>query len=310
MSMTSSQVYELAQKLHESDTDVNPETEVKEEVQPENVETNDTIPEETNNVGDESTGQETVEESDKNKKTQYSKEEKERHAFTKLKNKEKQKRERLISDYESKIKTLSEELDKFKGLKKEHFDNDEDYVNYMVDRKMKEQESINLANAKQQMETEAFEELNQQRIMDCFPDEKDREIYNRLLATSAPQFVQLLEKADPDNAVLSYLDDSDVAPLLIRVLMTKPEIRNEILSKRNPYAKFMAIDNLAKRLEYARGIINKRNAANAANTQKEKTNKIPVIGKVSKTESTSMVDKNDPNYYNNMLREMNQKRGR
>lgn len=310
MSMTSEAVYKMAQELNESNVDTNPEVETNDEVQPENVETNDTPSENIEKVSDETTEQENVVESEKvSKKVEPTKEEKEKYAFAKLKNKEKQKREKLIADYENKIKTLNEELSKFKGLGKEDFKSDDEYVNYLVDQKMKEKESNQLQMAKQDAEAEMFEEINQQRIATCFPDEKDRESYNRLIETSAKPFVELLEKHDPDNAILSYLDDSDISPLLIRVLMTKPEYRNEILSKRNPYSKVLALDNLAKQLSYAKSIIDKkRNSSNDKVTQQNVKHTIPVVGKVAKTESTNVVDKNSPDYWNNMLRDLNSRK--
>lgn len=311
MAMTSEAVYAMAQKLNESKNEVIPETEVKDEVQPEVVETNDTTPE-NENVSDDTPAQETVVESEdkesaKTSEKKYTKEEQEKYAFTKLKNKERQKREKLIADYESKIKSLNDELSKFKGLQKENFKSDDEYMNYLVDQKLKERESNQLQAQKAAAEAEQFEEINQQRIANCFPDEKDREIYNKLIENSAPQFVELLEKADPDNAILSYLDDSDIAPLLIRVMMTKPEIRNEILSKRNAYSKVLAIDNLAKRLTYAKSVVDKRRSNAANNTAPTQTKKpMPVVGKVTKSESSnSQMDKSDPNYWNNMLRDLN-----
>lgn len=303
--MTSEDVLNYAKSLHESSTETNPEVEVKEEIQPENNETAVSSSENDNAV-DETKAQETEvksEETETVDKKNISHEDKEKYAFTKLKNKERQKREKLINDYESRLKALNDELTKLKGLNKDSFKNDEEYMNYLVDQKLKERESNELQLAKATAESEAFEEINQQRIMNCFPDEKDREIYNKLVSTSAPQFVELLDKADPDNAILSYLDDSDISPILIRVLMTKPEIRNEILSKRNPYSKVLALDNLAHRITQAKNIVDKKRAGS---TKTEKT--MPVIGKVTKTESPAALDKNDPSYYNNLLKDLNNRR--
>lgn len=308
--MTSEQVYEMAAKLNESKVETNPEVETTEEVQPAEVETN-TIPDENENVSDETVEQETTVESEEkpqSDKKQLTPEDKQKYAFAKLKNKERQKRDKLISDYENKIKTLNAELTKYKDLQKDYFKSDEDYMQYLVDQKMKQQQSNSLQIAKAQMEAERFEEKNQQRIAYCFPDEKDREVYNKLIETSAPKFVQMLEQADPDDAVLSYLDDSDIAPLLIRVLMTKPELRNEVLSKSNPYSKVLALDNLAKRLTAAKSIVDRKRAGAKPKSQTENNKSLPIIGKVARSESATQVDKNDPNYWNKMLHDLNAKR--
>lgn len=310
MSMTTEQVLEYAQKLHESKTEVNPETEVKEEMQPENVETSEQ-PQNDTPASDDTTKQENVVESvneveapKEDKKPSH--EEQEKYAFTKLKNKERQKREKLISDYEARIKNLNEELSRFKDLQKDNFKTDEEYINYLVDKQMKERESAQLSQQKANIESEAFEEINQQRILSCFPKEEDREIYNKLINDSGKDFVELLDRADPDNAILSYLDDSDISPLLIRVLMTKPEYRNDILSKKSAYSKVIALDNLAKQLTYAKSIIDKRNSSPKVETKKP----LPVVGKVAKSESSNVVDKTAPDYWNNKLRELNAARGR
>lgn len=55
MSMTSEAVYKMAQELNESKVDTNPEVETNDEVQPENVETNDTPSENIEKVSDETT---------------------------------------------------------------------------------------------------------------------------------------------------------------------------------------------------------------------------------------------------------------
>lgn len=310
--MNSETVYKMAAelqaaKLNESKNDVIPETEVKDEVQPGVVETNDATPE-NENVSDDTPAQETVVESavgntegTDSKKLKPSKAEQEKYAFTKLKNKERQKREKLIADYESKIKSLNDELSRFKGLDKNNFKTDDEYFDYKLSQKLKEQEAGRLQAAKTQMEAEQFEEINQQRIMNCFPDEKDREIYNKLIETSAPQFVELLDKADPDGAILSYLDDSDIAPMLIRIMMTKPEYRNEILSKKNPYSKIMALDNLAKQVTYAKSVIDKKRSSKKP---------MPVVGKVAKSENSSSLDKSSPDYWNERLKQLNALRGR
>lgn len=307
--LTSEQVYEMAAKLNEAKEEVVPETETNVEVQPEEVETNDTAPD-NDNVSDETTVQETVVESGKDTKpNKPSKDEQKDYAFAKLKNKERQKREKMMAEYEEKIKNLNAELEKFKGLSKDSFKNDEEYVDYLVNRKMKEQEANQLKIAQASVEAEHYDEINQARIVHCFPDEADRESYQKMVDANGQKFVELLSKVDPENAVLSYLDDSDISPLLIRVMMTKPEYRNEVLSKKSPYGKTLALDNLAKRLSYAKSIVDKKRANAGANASTTKP-KMPVVGKVAKTESQTQIDRNDPNYWNLKLRELNQSRGR
>lgn len=308
--MNSETVYKMAQelqaaKLHDAKEEVVPETETNAEVQPEEVGTNDTTPD-NDNVSDDTTVQETVVESGKDTKpVKPSKADQKDYAFAKLKNKERQKREKMMAEYEEKIKHLNAELEKFKGLSKDSFKSDEEYVDYLVNRKMTEQEANQLKMAQASVEAEHYDEINQARIAHCFPDEADRESYQKMVDANGQKFVELLSQADPENAVLSYLDDSDLSPLLIRVMMTKPEYRNEILGKKSPYGKTLALDDLAKRLAYAKSVVDKKRA-NAATTKP----KMPVVGKVAKTETQTTIDKNDPNYWHLKLRELNQARGR
>lgn len=297
--LTSEQVYEMAAKLNESKNEVIPETEVKDEVQPEVVETNDTTPE-NENVSDDTPAQETVVESE-NKPVKPSKKEQEQYAFAKLKNKERQKREKL----EARIKELEEINKKYAGLNLESFQNDQSkYTEYLVGQKMNDIEKQKLLEEKRQSQMAEYDAINEQRIMNCFPDEKERTIYNKLIDEHASDFVKLLDKADPEGVILGYLDDSEISPLLIRILMTKPEYRNEILSKTNPYTKMMAMKSFEDKVSNAVKIVSRNQA-------KQTKKSIPVVGSVTKSEtSNTQLDKNDPSYWNNKLHELNQLRGR
>lgn len=299
MAMSTQQVMELANKLNESKNEVIPETEVKDEVQPEVVETNDTTPE-NENVSDDTPAQETVVESE-NKPVKPSKKEQEQYAFAKLKNKERQKREKL----EARIKELEEINKKYAGLNLESFQNDQSkYTEYLVGQKMNDIEKQKLLEEKRQSQMAEYDAINEQRIMNCFPDEKERTIYNKLIDEHASDFVKLLDKADPEGVILGYLDDSEISPLLIRILMTKPEYRNEILSKTNPYTKMMAMKSFEDKVSNAVKIVSRNQA-------KQTKKSIPVVGSVTKSEtSNTQLDKNDPSYWNNKLHELNQLRGR
>lgn len=214
-------------------------------------------------------------------------------AFKKLKNKEKAKRQKLISDYDAKIKSLQQELETYKN-KSEKTVSDE------VDERLNAYQLSQLNAAKEQAEQEDFEILNNERIEFCFPNENDRDRYRQLVDNGGVKLVKTLEARDPENAILSYLDDCDVAPLLIQVLMTKPEIRNNILSKRSPYNKVLAMENLANRLLQAKKIVDGKAKVT------EKKNKLPNIGKVTTADkSPSLPDKSNPSYWEAKLKQLN-----
>lgn len=239
---------------------------------------------------------EEVKEDDKLPKQKYSKQEKMNYAFAK----EKAKRRKL----EERIRELEEENRKFKDLNAEDFKNDtKKYTDYLVDVRLNEMEKNRLQAEYESSRAEEAEKINQYRINQCFEAQEDKDAYNDLIQKNGKQFLAYLDKNDPDNAVLGYLDDCDVSPIIIRLMMTRSDIRDSIMSKSTPYAKTVALDKLADRIVYAQNAIKQKAAK--ANAETAKPN-LPVIGKVTKSENTnSDIDSTDPNA---ILRKLNQRR--
>lgn len=262
---------DIAEPVENSDTEVEKpnETEVKEEVKKDEHKPN---------------------------KQKYSKQEQMNYAFAK----EKAKRKKL----EARIAELEEENKKFKDLNVEDFKNDQQkYTDYLVDRKMNEMEKSRLQAEYESSRSEEAEKINQYRINQCFEAQEDRDAYNSLIQKNGKQFLAYLDKNDPQQAVLGYLDDCDVSPIIIRLMMTRQDIRDSIMSKSTPYAKTVALDKLADRIVYAQNVIKQKAAK--ANAEPAKPN-LPVIGKVTKSETTNTdIDLSDPNA---ILKKLNQKR--
>lgn len=325
MSMTTSQVLDLINKNHEPKVDetessvtpeatTNSEAEATESIKPEadNTDTTTSDPVETEDKGSEDVAvtespAESVIEPKKEAKAQK---DKEIYAFKKLKAKEKEKRNRLISEYENKIRQYEEELNRYRGLQKSDFKSEEDYINHVVNQRMWETSTENLKAAKAQIEAEEFDAIHTQRVENCFPDEKDRATYNKLIQDHGRDFLQLLNENDPDGAILEYLDDSDYQPLLLRVLMTRPEYREEIFNKRNPSNKIRALEALESKIKYAQNVIAKRraNAVAAPKAVQIPTPALPVVGKVAKGDSQVAPVQKDFNYYNDMLKKLNSRK--
>ena len=78
---------------------------------------------------------------------------------------------------------------------------------------------------------------------------------------SGEAFAQKLYAEDPDNVILDGLDDCDISPIVVRVLMTKPKFLDEILSKKGRHAKERAFDNLVDSIRHADRLIKSKNAA-------------------------------------------------
>lgn len=218
------------------------------------------------------------------KKPHYTKQEQIDYAF--------QKKQAKIKRLEQRNRELEEELKKRDALKLEDFGNDtQKYLDYAVDVKDKQRE---LARNQEEIKAEQiaeYDELNNKRIAECFPDEKEQKIFKAIIQQNGNAFLQKLDSFDPDGAILSYLDDSDISPLLTRILISSPEYLDEVLSKRSPYGKYNAMDKLAQRVQYAREEMKKRDEAAANNTIPQETEvktkpSIPVVGSVTKSENT------------------------
>lgn len=205
-----------------------------------------------------------------------------------------------LKKLEERIKELEAENAKFKDLKLENFNNDnQQYIDYLWEQKSREQEQRNLETELYSQRAKDAEEVNNRRIEACYPDENDRKIYTQMIAEHGKDLVAKLDEADPEHAILAYLDDSDLSPILIRVLMTKPDIRNEILSKSSPYTRTLAMAKLESNVRNAQAIIARRNNNN------NKKPSIPVVGSVTKSDNIS--NSKGVKDYNQLLHDLNNK---
>ena len=308
--MTTEQVLAIQKNLHANDT-TEPET------TPANVDDGKAQEVETVETSQESTptGSEKVEEpevtetkpvdepkdkavedkktSEKIDKRQYTKQEKIDYAFQKEKAKQKK--------LEARIRELEAQLAEKKNLTIEDFDNKVgDYVNYAVDRKDKEREKAQIEEALNESRRAEYDAMNQRKVDFCFPDENEKAIYNKLLADHGKEFLKTLDDNDPQEAVLGFLDDSDVAPLLVRILMTSKAHRDQVLSKHSPYAKQRAMEALENSVKFAMAKLAKQR--NTVEQVEEKKPAMPIVGSVTKTEKGSGNEVKD---YNDILHKLN-----
>lgn len=195
---------------------------------------------------------------------------------------EKAKRKKQKEQYESRIKELESELERFKDLKLSDFkDNQEAYINYQLDQR---EQKRNIDLEKQRLQRIQEEELtaeNERRISLCFPDENERKEYADLLETKGQDFLEALERFDPENVVLTYLNDMEKYPVLLRKLMTDGEALKSVFKKRDPMFRKLALEKLSNNLN--------RKA-------------LPVIGRQISSQPTSS-NVRDINYWNNYLKE-------
>lgn len=231
-------------------------------------------------------------------KKQYSKQEKIDFAFQK----EKAKRKKL----EARIRELEEQLKNQPNKTLSDFNNNvEDYFDYKFGKTAAEAEHKRLEDEIVESKRYEAEQINKQRIINCFPDEAEQAKYNQLVAQNGPKFVKMLDDADPEGAILGYLDDSDVAPILIRIMMTNKDYRDGVLSKSSPYGKQRAMEQLEAKVRWAQQqLANKAAKKEAAPAEPAKPT-IPVVGTVTKSDSNDGAVVKD---YNQVLQKLNARR--
>lgn len=207
----------------------------------------------------------------KPKKSELTPEQKRNYAFAK----EKQKRREQKEYYESQLKELKSELDKYKGLKKDDFKGDEDaYIEYKLDQRLKAEQVKQIEMQNQAVQKE-YEDLEiQDRMENSFSTPEEKEEYMVTLEKYGPVFLSYLEKKGEDvaNTVLSTIDHMPQYPKVMNKLLKDGDAVDYITSSSDPYVikqRFYA---------YANKILN---------PPKPKA-KLPIIGKqVSNNHSIS-----------------------
>lgn len=207
----------------------------------------------------------------KPKKSQLTPEQKRNYAFAR----EKQKRREQKEYYESQLKELRAELDKYKGLKKDDFKGDEDaYIEYKLDQRLKAEQVKQLEMHNREIQKE-YEDLEiQSRMENSFSTPEEKEEYLVTLEKYGPVFLSYLEQKGEEvaNTVLSTIDHMPQYPKVMNKLLKDGAAVDYITSSSDPYVikqRFYA---------YANKILN---------PPKPKA-KLPIIGKqVSNNHSIS-----------------------
>lgn len=233
------------------------------------------------------------------KKKSYTKDQQIKYSFIKEKQKRKDVENRL-AEKQKEIDQLKAELEKYAGLKKEHFKDDEDaYIDYKVEQRLGN-ERLQMLQQNQEaerqriMEEEARDNANR-RLVECYPDEADREQYNSLITIAENNFESLhpnigfnkfsdLLLAEEDRTVLKYLQDSDNSPKLIKHFIYKPESVMKIMNMRNPYNKVAELRMLESRmLQHERLSVNKAKLNKPEEKKLKDTGKVIVNGNMNNT---------------------------
>lgn len=239
---------------------------------------------------------------EKNKKKKYSKEEKTKHAFSKLKNKLKSKHKEEINKLRAEIESLkkreSEKIDK------NSFETDEEYLNAFTQNRFEElANSQKLESASEQLRQKEYQ-ANQNKIKRFYSDEKS---YNEYVKTwETGQQNGALEAISNDAVITEFLRESDYSPKLIEHFVKRVDVLDDYLNMSDRRKQF-ELYNLEKRLEAF--LLSQDNVS----SQKQNTSarkrivfkrseraKNPVIGSVTK--NVKSVNKNgdwsDEDYIN------------
>lgn len=168
-------------------------------------------------------------------------------AFIKQKAKYKEK----IKNYEAQIAGLQKQIQTLQNANVEGLDAEK--VNDMkFDKRLLEHDLQNLAQSRQdaimEYESAQADEIHQSRIEKCFTDQSEIDHYNKLLENGREKFVEFLAQVDPEDTILQYLDDTENSPLLVRLLMTRPDVLKAVVAKRSPMAKAIELKSIENRL--------------------------------------------------------------
>lgn len=229
---------------------------------------------------------------------------------------EKDKRKKQKLSYESAIARLERENAELKkklgDVDSEDFKVDNRNLSDIVKLRTNESEAERLKEERERVMMEDDVAENERRVSTCFPDEADREIYNRLLKNSGTAFVERLDAEDPDGVILGLLDDCDISPIVLRVMMTKPQFLNEILSKKTRHGKEVAFDTLVNRCRIADKVIKSKKASQKTkpegneakeNSQPKGLNGIKPTGRQAKANTDGGGEiRKDSSYWENYLK--------
>jgi len=233
----------------------------------------------------------------KEEKHQYTKQEKIDYAFQKQKAKQRK--------LEARIRELEEERKNFLSKNIESL-GEEDKINFLVDKRDNEREIARLQREVTENRQNEATRIHEQRTIACFPDVSEQEKYKALIRDYGPAFVKQLDEVDPEQVILGYLDDSDISPILTRLLMTSKEYRDSVFSKTSPYGRQRAMEQLEAKVRWAQQqLANRKLKAEKEAAVVETKPAIPVVGSVTKSESSSGEVVKD---MNSLLTKLNQRK--
>lgn len=194
---------------------------------------------------------------------------------------QKQKFKAKLAAYENQIAELKAELAKREAIDPNTVPEDK-RESFNLDKHLIKHDLENLDRSRRQayeeFEGEEADAIHQSRIERCFTDKAEAESYSRLLENGRDKFVEFLAHYDPDNTVLQYLDDTDNSPLMVRLLMTRPDVLKRVIEKRNPISKAIELRSIENQMMMSRRL--KQTSPKTTQAPNQTPTQVATTGKV------------------------------
>ena len=223
------------------------------------------------------------------KADKFSKQERANYAFTKLKNKHREKVDRLNAE----IDELKKNLEKYKNMKKEDFKSEEDFLDAKLNSKIDTRE---LERKTSELD-EARVQRNQAKVNHFYRTDDEKRRYKEVWQLGVKSGI--LEKIGNDKVLTDFILDSDFSPKLLEHFILADGALERIIHLDDKRKEF-ELYSLEKRLEAFLNNTNfnkpkksgaterrklKRNAVKSGGTERRKLkrntvkNKNPILGR-------------------------------
>lgn len=178
-----------------------------------------------------------------------SKEDKITHSFKQQLNKQKNKYESQLAERNREFEELKSRLerlenpDKYKEKFRNDFENDDKYIDYLVEQRMNKmfaerEEQYKKQRTIDEQKRERSNKINE-RINKCFATDDEKRDY---LITVQQAFDQGLEELiDKEQYVSEYIQNSENGPRLLYDLASKPELVKAVFSQADPMSRILEL---------------------------------------------------------------------
>src|SRR5690554_1313523 len=212
----------------------------------------------------------------------FSKQERANYAFTKLKNKHKEKDEKLNAE----IDELKKNLEKYKLMKKEDFKSEDDFLDAKLNSKIDTRE---LERKTSELD-EARVQRNQAKVNHFYRTDDEKRRYKEVWQLGAKNGV--LEKIGNDKVLTEFILDSDFSPKLLEHFILADGALERIIHLDDKRKEF-ELYSLEKRLEAFLNNTNFNKSKKSGSTERRKLkrntvkNKNPILGRNIQNNSSS-----------------------